>query len=81
MSQKKTITHLIFCNFKKLELIFIFLEYSMLKVLASKSMHNVLPHLSCDLTPPVNTIAAEYTGCILSWTRKMVQPSEGFSNL
>lgn len=59
---RKFVACLIFCNWKKLEPIFIE-AHSMLKVLTSKYMHNFPSHPSCDLALPGNTRTTEYACC------------------
>ena len=70
---KQSVACLIFYNLKKLELIFVILSYYTVfhkkttlytvyipKVLASKLMHSIPPHLSSDHTLPRNTLTTRY---------------------
>ena len=71
------IDYVMYCrlfNLPKLEEtepIFIIIDIlCMLKVVASKCMHDFPAHLRCDLALPGNTLVAEYARCIPSWTHK-----------
>ena len=48
-----------FYNLKQLESIFVILPNNILKIIASKRMHNFPPHLSRVTTLPENTLATD----------------------